>query len=103
MGTADDLVARWLVREYRARMSAHDNNAHLRGYRDLAVEWSGRDETYDCDTGCEHLVLSVTMTCSHGRRETFEYGTFGHLASLIETLESGDGKQITVRSRSAEA
>jgi hypothetical protein len=81
---ADDLLRRFALREYRADGA----NAHLTDCPDAAVaELDSQDGSYGCETGCDYLTLTVTVTCSHDETEEFSYGEFGDLARIIEALE----------------
>lgn len=64
---------------------------HLRDCPDLrAGQADGGDGDYGCDTGCEYVRLTATLTCPHGRTGDYEYGSFGELADLIADMAKDD-------------
>jgi len=90
---ADELVRRFILREYRKRyVPVHhppgDAMRHLVACPDLTVtEQEASNGLYGCDTGCEYARLEATMRCLHGFSDDYVYGEFGDLAGIIADLE----------------
>ncbi len=82
---ANALVAAWIIRKYRT----DGGNAHLRSCNSTTVAVDGRDGTAGCDTGCDYVRLEATVTCPHGQHDTYEYGTYGDIAMIVDELERG--------------
>lgn len=79
--TADQLVERF-VRQAMAEELPVDH--HLRTCPE--VEFDYEKNTSQCDSGCEHTKLIAWASCPHGFEENVEYGEFGDMDSIIDTL-----------------
>lgn len=65
-----------------------DHADHLRDCPDAqAVDATGEDGPYGCDTGCEYVTLEAVIRCPHGREARFAYSTFGDMAGLFDDME----------------
>lgn len=82
--TADEKVAEFVKQRFReARYGA----GHLATCESLTVNHAvGDDGTFGCETGCEYVRLTATLSCDHGESTEYEYGTWGTLADLLEDL-----------------
>ena len=86
---ADVLVSRYTLAKYRE--SGEAENAHLKVCPEAVTEDpESHNGTYGCDTGCEYVRFEATITCPHGQREDFEWGTFGELSYILEDLEADE-------------
>lgn len=86
MTDADQLVARYILRQYR---EDYRNKAkHLSTCTDVVVEHpEAEDGFYGCDTGCEYYTLDATIRCPHGEMEEYHYGDFGEISYILEDME----------------
>jgi hypothetical protein len=86
MNDADEKVAQYILREFRRE----DPTKHLTLCPDTdVVEADAEQGTYGCRTGCDFTRFTALIACSHGDRETYEYGEFGDLSSILFDLEYG--------------
>ena len=86
---ADELVARYILREYRReKTNSYGGTPHLAECPEATVEHpQAEDGEYGCETGCEYVRMTATIRCPHGESSNYEYGEFGQLAYIIEDLE----------------
>lgn len=90
--SANERVAGWVLQQYRADCKMRTSVArpeltHLATCSDVIVTpIEAYDGLYGCDTGCEYARLEVVISCPHGEREEFDYGTFGELADILEEI-----------------
>jgi hypothetical protein len=87
----DELVARYILREYR-----DDNTGHLAECPETRVTDSdAQNGSYGCETGCAYARFEAVVDCPHGQREEFAWGQFGELADILDDLTRlelmGDG------------
>lgn len=67
---------------------------HLPHCPDIRVaELDAHDSTYGCETGCEYVRFAATLTCPHGDRTVFKWGSFGELGDIIDDLTRMDNGQ----------
>lgn len=93
MSDADEKLNRLVLRLFRqqdADVTGHPVDvAHLRTCPDVyAVDATGGDGPYGCDTGCEYVELEANIRCEHGCCARFDYGEFGDMAGLIEDMDA---------------
>lgn len=87
---ADELVARFSLRNFREEVDRHSPPAeqHLATCADArAAHIEGENSTYGCDTGCEYVRLTAQISCPHGHRVEHEYGDFGEIGDLMEEIQ----------------
>jgi hypothetical protein len=88
------LLRAFIIRQYR---TAHEHRRrpvgpggydnHLAGCPDLtAVDVDAQGGSYGCDTGCDYARFEAVLTCPHGEREEYMYGTFGELSYMVEDM-----------------
>lgn len=97
MTAADDLVARYITKVYRARQSdmgwATPKDEHLPDCPDLTVQTpEARTERF-WDTGVTGCTFTAVMTCQHGHREEFEWSDLGNLPEVLAELEAMEDQQ----------
>lgn len=89
---ANELVNRYALTQYQLdhRESSFREPTHLATCPDASANASGRDGVYGCETGCEYVRFTATISCPHGETEKYTFGEFGELASIIEGLTELD-------------
>lgn len=81
--SADERVNGWLLAAYRT----DSDDAHLADCPDATIlHTEGADGLYGCDTGCEYVRLTCTVSCPHGHQQDYTYGAFGELAAILEDV-----------------
>lgn len=79
----DRLVSEFVLASYRKDFPGD----HLSSCPSVIVEHPEYETSmYGCDTGCERTELRALVTCEHGNRRRFGYGTFGGLSEIIDEL-----------------
>jgi hypothetical protein len=81
---ADERVSRLIAQIYREE----GGNEHLTECSGLTI--ADPDVTSGpgaCDTGCERVGFTATLTCPHGARDEFEWSDWGELSDLLEKLD----------------
>lgn len=98
---ADELVRRYVLRHYRDHWYYHRPAMdpgpvpHLVGCPEVVVDAQGEDGTYGCDTGCEYVRFTATITCPHGERVEHEFGEFGELAWILDDMARDEPERAT--------
>ncbi len=100
--SADDLLVRWLLRQYcidgsdgwlTGTIAESPVAEHLRTCPDATIGHGyGYSGVYGCNTGCETVEFTATITCPHGHADEFSYGEFGDIPLLLQELEREAGQ-----------
>lgn len=96
--SADELLRRYVLRQYREEANRHlppAQRLHMQDCPDAAVTYlDASGGSYGCDTGCEYMRFEATITCPHEQPVEWEWGDFGELAYLIEDLEKEAARDV---------
>lgn len=98
MSTADELLARYVLRGYREKNTPAFGAPppHLVSCEEATAKHvEAEDGTYGCETGCEYVRLTAMVECPHGESVEFEYGDFGDIAGIIEEMEADANRKET--------
>ncbi|MBM0201882.1 hypothetical protein JNW90_01265 [Micromonospora sp. STR1s_5] len=82
---ADALLRDYVIGRYRDEI-----RGHLAECPGLTVaELDATDGVFNATTDAEFVRLESVMTCPHGERDDYFWGTFGTINEIIEDIEAG--------------